>query len=69
MASPGTLWLLFFGYTTTVAWLVQLVLLPYVFPAWHAGHGLLVGGDWIGFHNTAAAIAQRIRAEGWGCGA
>jgi len=44
---------------------VQLVLLPHVFPGWHAGHGLLVGGDWVRFHSEAVALAAKIQAEGW----
>lgn len=59
------LWVCFFLYPATVALLVQLVLLPYVFPAWHAGHGLLVGGDWVLFHQVAADLAAQIRAQGW----
>ena len=61
----GWLWLAFFAYAAIVALLVQLVLLPYVFPQLHAGNGLLVGGDWLGFHRMAVEVAQRIRTEGW----
>lgn len=61
-------WLLFiaaFLGTAAVAWLVQLVLLPYFLPQLHAGHGMLVGGDSAGMHATAAALAERIRSAGW----
>lgn len=61
-------WLLFvvaFLGTTAVALLVQLVLLPYFLPQLHAGHGLLVGGDSAGMHAAAAALAERIRSDGW----
>ena len=61
----GLLWALFFGYTAGVALLVQLVFLPYVFPAWHAGDGLLVGEDWLTFHKYAQALAEKIHKEGW----
>jgi hypothetical protein len=58
-------WLLAFAYSGTCALLVQLVILPYILPAWHGGNGLLAGGDWITFHQLATNRAQRIRAEGW----
>lgn len=58
-------WFAAFLLTAGAAALIQLVILPYFLPHLHAGHGLLVGGDWIAFHQTAAALAERIRAEGW----
>lgn len=59
------IWLAFFVYTVSVALFVQVVLLPYIFPAWHAGNGLLTGGDWIGFHQLAVEKGQKILEEGW----
>lgn len=59
------LWGAFFAYTAVVALMVQWVLLPYVFPAWHAGNGLLVGGDWLSFHRMAVDLAEKIHAQGW----
>ncbi len=64
-APPWWLWLLFFAYAAIVALLVQLVLLPHVFPGLHAGNGLLIGGDWIGFHHQAVELAEQIHREGW----
>lgn len=61
----GRIWLLFFSYPAILALLVQLVILPYIFPTWNAGHGLLVGGDSIGYHRTATEMAQKIRFQGW----
>ena len=58
-------WAITFGYAAISALAIQLVVLPYLLPAWHAGNGLLVGGDWIAFHNYAVVRAGRIRAEGW----
>ncbi len=55
----------FFIYTLLTGLVVQLILLPYVFPAWHAGNGLLVGLDSVNFHKIAAQLANQIRAEGW----
>ena len=59
------IWLLFFVTTAVMALIVQLLILPVIFPALHAGHGLFVGGDWIGFHQIAQELAERIRSEGW----
>ncbi len=58
-------WLILFAYASGMALLVQLVLLPYVFPAWNGGDGMLMGGDWLQFHRQAVEMAGRIRSEGW----
>ena len=58
-------WLAFFGATVLLALLVQLVILPYAFPQWHAGDGLLKGGDWEKYHSLAKDLAERIDREGW----
>lgn len=60
------IWALSFLFFATMALLVQLVALPYFFPAFHAGNGLLVGGDWVGFNAIASELAERISREGWG---
>lgn len=62
---PGRLWLVFFVYAAVVAALVQLVVLPYIFPQLHDGHGLLIEGDWVYHHRFTAELATRIREEGW----
>jgi putative peptidoglycan lipid II flippase len=59
------IWLACFAYAAVVALIVQVVLLPLVLASFHAGHGLLVGGDALIFHEIAADLAQRIRTEGW----
>jgi hypothetical protein len=59
------LWLAGFAYAATAAWLVQLVLLPRLVPAWHAGHGLVAGSDSVSYHRMAARHAAEIRARGW----
>ena len=43
----------------------QLILLPYIFTSWHAGDGLLVGGDWLGYHRMAVELAHDLRERGW----
>lgn len=60
------LWSIFFLYTFCVSALVQIVLLPHVFPALHAGNGLLnCSFDSMGFHKLAVDLASRIHAHGW----
>lgn len=64
--SPAKIWFLFFVYPLLVGFLVQFVLLPYLFPSIHAGEGLLKGGDWLYFHELAKRLAERMHAEGIG---
>ncbi len=61
-----TAWVLFFTFAAVAALMLQLVVLPFWFPALHAGDGLLVGGDWVGFHRIGAALSEKIRSQGWG---
>ena len=65
VCQPRRLWLSYFGYAVLVAGLVQLVVLPYIFPGIHDGHGLLVEGDWVRHHQVTADLARRIHEEGW----
>lgn len=58
-------WFFFFFVTLFVILFVQFIVLPYIFPAWHAGDGLLIGGDWLAFQRTAVSMANRIQEEGW----
>lgn len=59
------IWGVLFIFTFLVGLLVQLLLLPHVFPAWHAGDGLLIGLDCVAFHKIAVGLAERIHTEGW----
>lgn len=59
------IWLGFFAYSVLVAASIQLIVLPYIFPAWHAGGGLLKGLDCIWFHQLAVELSQEIHARGW----
>lgn len=60
-----TAWVLFFTFAVVASLMLQLVVLPFWFPALHAGDGLLVGGDWVGFHRIGAALSEKIRSQGW----
>jgi hypothetical protein len=65
-ATPySTLWCLCFLYTASVAIAIQFLVLPYLLPQWHAGNGLLRGGDWLTLHNLAVELAQKISTQGW----
>lgn len=59
------IWLAFWAYTAFVALLVQFILLPYFFPQWHAGNGLLAGLDSVSFHHIAVNLSLDIKAHGW----
>jgi hypothetical protein len=59
------LWLAFYLYSLTVGLLVQLVILPMIFPSAHWKYGLMVGGDWVQFHTEGVEIAKRVQQEGW----
>jgi hypothetical protein len=55
----------FFSYSLIVGLLIQFILLPYVFPSFHAGEGLLIGLDSRAFHRQAVELSSRIASEGW----
>jgi len=60
-----SIWILTFFFTATMALFFQLVALPLWLSEIHAGNGLLVGGDWIGFSRIASDLAQTMAREGW----
>lgn len=62
----GAIFLAAFCFAVVAGFVIQLVVLPYILPSIHAGHGLLAGGDGVGFHVDAARLADRIAQEGWG---
>ncbi len=63
---PWRLWSTVFVLTMAAALLIQLVLLPRVFPSWNAGDGLVDNClDCAQYHRIAAAMAEEIRQEGW----
>lgn len=62
---PFKVWLLFFIYSILVSVIVKFIILPFILPAWHAGNGLMIGGDWLYFDKLAIDLSQKIRSEGW----
>jgi len=61
----GRIWGFFFIYPAVMAVLIQFVVLPYVFPAWHAGGGILIQGDSAYWHLAAVDLAHQIHEQGW----
>lgn len=58
------IWFAFFAYSLAVALLFQM-LLPLLLPSLHSGEGLL-SHDSVHFHQSAIALADEIRRDGWG---
>lgn len=52
-----------FLYVLLLGLLLQKFILPLT--PWHAGHGLLAGGDWVSFHAIADKLATLIEESGW----
>lgn len=52
-----------FFYVLLLGLLLQKFILPLT--PWHAGHGLLAGGDWVSFHAIADKLATLIEESGW----
>lgn len=61
----GRIFLIVFLYSLGMGGLLQLFLLPVLFPALNAGNGLLLGTDAVGFHQLSVEMANRIREAGW----
>lgn len=61
----GVLWLLAFLYSLGFGLTVQFIILPYIIPSLHGGHGLLINSDSIAFHNHAVIWAENIQRLGW----
>lgn len=63
--SNTKIWILFFAYSLLVSVVIQTILLPYVFPQWHAGNGLIFGGDFTTFHKLALDQSVAVNQFGW----
>lgn len=59
-------WLLFFTFSGLSALCLQLLVLPLLFPDLHAGNGLLLGTDSVGFHKIGVVLSQKVLSQGWG---
>ncbi len=63
---PWRLWSTIFVLTIIAASFIQLVLLPFVFPSWSSGEGLVDNClDCASYHKIASEMAARIRETGW----
>ena len=63
--SPENTFVMAFCWAFLGGLLLQFVVLP-AFPSLHAGHGLLKGGDWNGFHVMGKELALQMAQDGWG---
>jgi hypothetical protein len=45
--------------------LLQLLILPYILPNWHAGNGILTGTDTYIFNKLAVGLSEEIHRDGW----
>lgn len=61
--TPALAFVVFFAGVMLLGAVFQWIVLP-VTP-WHAGHGLMAGGDWVSFFDQARELAAQIRSEGW----
>lgn len=65
-ATPRSIFFMSLLYIVGIAVFIQLVLLPYIIPSWHAGDGLLVSShDARRFHSMAVEMAKQIHEVGW----
>lgn len=67
LLAPSSAWVfvIIFVFSTSMGVLIQLFILPVMFPSLHAGHGLQAGGDWIEFHRDGVKLANALASEGW----
>ena len=56
---------IFVTYSIIASILVQLVILPFIFPQFHHGNGLLYGGDWFFYQYRATEFSELIKQFGW----
>lgn len=54
-----------FVYTAMASLAIETYVLPVLLPQLHAGHGLMVGHDSVGFQTMASEMATRIQTTGW----
>jgi hypothetical protein len=59
------IWIGFFLYTLIIGLIIQLIILPYIFPAWNAGDGLLKGLDTEKFHQYILNDLAQLKTNGW----
>jgi hypothetical protein len=65
VSKQKNLWIVIFAYTILTGLFVQLILLPYMIPAWHSGDGLIKGVDGQQFHTIALRLSETIKTQGW----
>jgi hypothetical protein len=58
------IFLFVFAYVIVAGLMLQKIVLPMT--PWHAGQGLMAGGDWVVFQKIALAHTAQVRELGWG---
>lgn len=58
-------WFYIFLYCLIAGFIFQLYVLPTLFTKMHAGNGLIINGDWVGYHEIAKNLAERVHENGW----
>ena len=61
--TPVKVFFVSFFFVLVAGALLQFIVLP--MSPWHAGSGLMAGGDWVWFHKLAVKVATQIRQSGW----
>jgi len=61
----GIVWLVFFVFTASLAFFVQLWFLPTFLPGSVSEHGLLLATDSLSYHTLAAEMAEQVHQQGW----
>jgi hypothetical protein len=65
LPNSGAVFIATFAWSLLAGLAIQLVVLPYILPGLNAGDGLLVGGDWVGFHKQAVGLVGEMKTHGW----
>ena len=58
-------WGIFFIYSVLISLVIQLIILPFLGPEYHAGDGQLMGGDWGLYQSLAVQESNKINQFGW----
>ena len=61
----SSIWGTFFVYSVLVSVAIQFIFLPFIFPQYHGGKGMLIGGDWGIYHLRAYVEYIKIIEYGW----
>jgi len=63
--SVPRVWGIFFIYSVLISLVIQLIILPFLGPEYHAGDGQFMGGDWGLYQSLAVQESNKINQFGW----